>query len=193
MAGREARAGASLKLVSKFLALILRHKPEAGGLNLDPEGWAQVEDVLAAVRGRFGAFGRDELEELVRTNDRKRYAFDETGGRIRANQGHSIGVDLGLAPAPPPPLLYHGTTRRFLDSILAQGLIKGKRHHVHLSEDVETAAKVGARRAGETVVLAVDSRAMAADGHLFYLSANRIWLTDSVPPVFLAIVEPPTG
>ena len=191
MAGREARV-AALKQVSKFLALILRHKPEAGGLELNSEGWAQVEDVLVAVRGRFGAFGRGELEELVRTNDKKRYAFDETGSRIRASQGHSINVDLGLAPAPPPPLLYHGTTRRFLDSIFARGLIKGKRHHVHLSEDVETATKVGARRAGETVVLAVDSRAMAADGHLFYLSANRIWLTDSVPPVYLAIVEPPT-
>lgn len=190
MAGRE--AGAALKQVSKFLALILRHKPEAVGLTLDPEGWAQVDDVIAAVRLRFGAFGRDELEELVRTNDKKRYAFDESGSRIRASQGHSIGVDLGLAPASPPPLLYHGTTRRFLDSILAQGLIKGKRHHVHLSEDVETAAKVGARRAGETIVLAVDSRAMAEDGHPFYLSANRVWLTDAVPPLFLAIVEPPT-
>ena len=98
MARREARAGAALKQVSKFLAQILRHKPEAGSLKLDSEGWAQVEDVLVAVRGRFGAFDRDELEELVRTNDKKRYAFDETGGRIRASQGHSIGVEPCLAP-----------------------------------------------------------------------------------------------
>ncbi|HEY5723042.1 MAG TPA: RNA 2'-phosphotransferase [Allosphingosinicella sp.] len=191
MAGGEDESGAPLKQVSKFLALILRHKPEAGGLSLDPEGWAPVDAVLAAVRARFGAFGREDLGELVRTNDKKRYAFDGSGTRIRASQGHSIGVDLGLRPTEPPPLLYHGTTRRFLASILASGLVRGKRHHVHLSEDQETATIVGARRAGETIVLAVDSGAMHADGHLFFLSANRVWLTNSVPPEFLKLADLP--
>ena len=193
MACREDGRGAPLKQVSKYLALILRHKPEAGGLTLDAEGWAPVDGVLAAVRSRFGAFGRDDLEELVRTNDKRRYAFDGSGARIRASQGHSLEVDLGLEQVEPPPLLYHGTTAGFLDSILAQGLIKGKRHHVHLSEDPETAIRVGARRAGETVVLRVDSGAMAAAGHAFYRSANHVWLTDSVPPAFLRIGDPPSA
>lgn len=189
MAGGENASSAALKQVSKYLALILRHKPDAGGLTLDPEGWAPVDDVIAAVRARFGDYRREDLDELVRTNDKKRYAFDGSGTRIRASQGHSIGVDLGLRPMEPPPLLYHGTTRRFLDSILASGLVRGKRHHVHLSEDRETATIVGARRAGETIVLAVDSGAMHAAGRLFFLSANRVWLTDSVPPDFLAVLD----
>jgi putative RNA 2'-phosphotransferase len=177
----------AVKAVSKYLALILRHKPEAAGLALDGKGWAPVEDVLRAVQRRFGAFTQADLEELVRTNDKQRYALSESGTRIRASQGHSVGVDLGLEPAAPPPLFYHGTAARFLPSILLQGLVRGKRHHVHLSGDRETARKVGARRAGETVILEVRSGEMAAAGHLFYRSANGVWLTEAVPPRWLAV------
>jgi putative RNA 2'-phosphotransferase len=180
-----------LRAVSKYLALILRHKPEAAGLRLDAQGWAPVAEVLAAVQRRFGAFSHAELEELVRTNDKQRYAFDETGDRIRASQGHSVAVELDLEPAAPPALLYHGTVDRFLDSILKQGLVKGRRHHVHLSGDEETARKVGGRRAGETVILAVRAGEMAAAGHGFYRSANGVWLTDRVPPDYLAPLSTP--
>jgi putative RNA 2'-phosphotransferase len=178
-----------MKQISKFLALVLRHKPEVGRLTLDAEGWADADQVIAAVARRFGGFDRAALEELVRTNDKSRYAFDDTGTRIRASQGHSIPIDLDLQPAEPPPVLYHGTTRRFLDSILRQGLVKGKRHHVHLSADVETALKVGARRGAEAVVLAVASGEMK--DRPFFLSANGVWLTDHVPPDYLSRISTP--
>ena len=183
MAGGEG----AVKAVSKYLALVLRHKPEAAGLVLDAEGWAPVDDVLRAVRRRFGAFSGADLQELVRSNDKQRYALDETGTRIRASQGHSVQVELGLEPVAPPPLLYHGTAARFLPSILDRGLVKGKRHHVHLSGDIETARKVGARRSGETAILEVRAADMAAAGHLFYRSANGVWLTEAVPPRWLAV------
>ena len=181
-----AGAQGAVKAASKYLALILRHRPEAGGLTLDPEGWAPVDDVLAALGRRFGRFERAELEELVRTNDKKRFAFDASGGRIRASQGHSVAVELGLEPVAPPAILYHGTTDRFLPSILEQGLVKGRRNHVHLSEDWETALTVGGRRAGGTAILAVRAGEMAAAGHLFYRSANGVWLTDRVPARWLS-------
>ncbi len=177
-----------MKQISKFLALILRHKPEAGKLSLGPEGWADVEEVLAAIQGRFGAFDRDTLDELVRTNDKQRYAFDETGTRVRANQGHSVDVDLGLQPTRPPSILYHGTAERFLPSIFQQGLVRGRRRHVHLSPDVGTALKIGSRRGGAAVVLEVLSGEMA--DHAFYRSANGVWLTDHVPPRFLRLATP---
>ena len=176
-----------MKQISKFLALILRHKPEVGGLRLDAEGWADVEAVLAAIRQRFGDFDRRQLDELVRTSDKQRYAFDESGGKIRANQGHSIPIDLKLTPVAPPPLLYHGTSERLVGAILEQGLVRGRRHHVHLSPDLETAMRVGARRSGRPVVLQVWSRAMAE--HLFFRSANDVWLTDHVPPAYLRLLD----
>jgi putative RNA 2'-phosphotransferase len=182
----DARQGGSKAHVSKFLALILRHRPEVGKLSLSRGGWAEVEAVLAAIRARFGAFDRAELEELVRTNDKSRYAFDESGERIRASQGHSVPVDLELQPAEPPPFLYHGTGKRFLPSILEEGLRKGNRHHVHLSADVETALKVGRRRGGEVAVLEVRSGEMAG---AFYRSANGVWLTDHVLPEYLRVLR----
>ena len=188
MAGGEG----GVRQVSKYLALILRHKPEAAGLTLDEGGWAPVEAVVAAVQRRFGPFARDDLKTLVRDNDKKRYAFDETGIRIRASQGHSVAVELGLDPVVPPPLLWHGAKRAFLPSILAEGLNPGKRHHVHLSLDVETARRVGDRRVGETVILEVRSADMAAAGHPVYLSANGVWLCKLVPPGFLRM-EPPAS
>jgi putative RNA 2'-phosphotransferase len=175
----------AVKAVSKYLALILRHRPEAAGLVLDAEGWAPVDDVLAAVAKRFAGFTHADLEELVRSNDKQRYALDASGTRIRANQGHSVEVELGLAPVAPPPLLYHGTVDRFLPSILEGGLVKGRRQHVHLSTDVATARTVAGRRAGEAVILEVRAGDMAAAGHIFLRSANGVWLTDAVPAAFL--------
>lgn len=173
----------------KFLALILRHRPEVGGLTLDGEGWAPVDSVLAALRTRFGAFTHDDLEALVRADEKGRYAFDAAGLRIRASQGHSVAVDLGLAPVEPPETLYHGTVARFLESILAEGLKPGSRQHVHLSPDVGTARQVAARRAGDKAILEVASLSLARTGHPFYKSANGVWLTGAVPPEFLAVVQ----
>jgi putative RNA 2'-phosphotransferase len=176
-----------MRQISKFLALILRHKPEAAGIVLDGAGWADVEAVIAAVARRFGGFDRGRLEELVRSNDKQRYAFDESGTRIRANQGHSVPVELELERLEPPPLLYHGTAERFLASILAEGLMKGRRHHVHLSPDAETAIRVGRRRGGAVALLEIRSGDMP--DHAFYRSANRVWLTEHVPPACLRLLS----
>jgi putative RNA 2'-phosphotransferase len=189
MAGSPGKTGA-VKHISKFLALILRHKPEAGGIVLDGAGWADVDAVVAAVRKRHGDFDRADLEELVRSSDKQRYAFDEAGTRIRASQGHSVPVELGLEPLESPALLYHGTAERFLPLILEQGLFRGRRHHVHLSADVLTASKVGERR-GPAAVLEVRSGEMTEQ--LFYRSANGVWLTDYVPPLFLKVHQPGDG
>jgi putative RNA 2'-phosphotransferase len=174
-----------LVTVSKFLAKHLRHTPEVLGLTLQPGGWVSVDDLLSATERVGFAISYDELIECVETNDKKRFSFDDTGDFIRANQGHSVEVDLQLEEKEPPGILYHGTVERFLASIMAEGLKKGKRHHVHLSKDMDTARKVGARR-GQPVVLRVDAGKMHAKGFRFFLSANGVWLTDSVPAVFLA-------
>ena len=175
----------NLKQTSKRLSYVLRHRPDSVGLTLDEAGWVPVEDLLKAMR-----LSRSQLEEVVATNDKQRFVISPDGDRIRANQGHSVEVDLQLDPAAPPDTLYHGTVARNLDSIRKDGLIRGSRHHVHLSADPETATKVGARR-GKPVILEVDSKAMAAAGHVFYRSANGVWLTGSVPPSFLVL--PGTG
>jgi putative RNA 2'-phosphotransferase len=173
-----------LVTVSKFLAKHLRHAPDALGLTLQPGGWVSV-DVLLAASSRLGfPISYDELIECVETNDKQRFSFDDTGDLIRANQGHSVEVDLQLEEKQPPDVLYHGTVERFLAAIEAEGLKKGKRHHVHLSRDVETAHKVGSRR-GKPILLQVDARKMYDAGFKFYLSANGVWLTDSVPAAFL--------
>jgi putative RNA 2'-phosphotransferase len=174
-----------LVTVSKFLAKHLRHAPDALGLTLQPGGWVAVDELLTASARAGFAISYDELIECVETNDKQRFAFDATGDRIRANQGHSVEVDLELEEQEPPEVLYHGTVERFLASILAGGLQKGKRHHVHLSMDVETARKVGARR-GQPVILRVEARKMHNQGFKFFRSANGVWLADSVPAVFLA-------
>ena len=170
--------------VSKYLSLHLRHQPEKLGLELAPGGWVEVADLLAACARDGFPLTRAELEEVVVTSDKQRFSFDDTGTQLRANQGHSVEVDLQLEPAAPPPLLYHGTPERFVAPILEKGLLKMKRHHVHLSPTVETPRKVGARR-GRPVILAVDAAAMHRDGHVFYCSANGVWLTDRVPPQYL--------
>jgi putative RNA 2'-phosphotransferase len=174
-----------LVTLSKFLAKHLRHAPEALGLTLQPGGWVPVDDLLAASERIGFPISYDELIECVETNEKKRFSFDDTGDLIRANQGHSVAVDLQLEEQVPPDVLFHGTVERFLASIMAEGLKKGKRHHVHLSRDIETARKVGARR-GKPVILRVDARMMHQEGFKFFLSANGVWLTESVPAAYLA-------
>lgn len=169
---------------SKYLSKHLRHSPESIGLTLAEGGWVGVDDLLAAcARNRF-SLSRAELHEVVEKNSKRRFSFDETGTRIRANQGHSVDVDLQLSPTTPPDVLYHGTGHDSVEAILQAGLIKMNRHHVHLSVDVETATKVGARH-GRPVVLVVDAKAMSAAGHRFYVSDNGVWLVDVVPSEFL--------
>ncbi|WP_435022348.1 RNA 2'-phosphotransferase [Tundrisphaera sp. TA3] len=171
--------------VSKYLSKYLRHSPEELGLSLLPGGWVPVDDLLAAAASHGFPISYDELVEVVETNDKRRFSFDDGGDRIRANQGHSVAVDLQLEEKEPPDLLYHGTVERSLPSILSRGLIRGDRHHVHLSSDRETARRVGARR-GRPVVLEVAAGRMHRDGIAFFVSANGVWLVDAVPPGYLA-------
>ena len=173
-----------LVATSKFLSLVLRHRPDVISIELDAEGWVPVEDLLAACAQHGRAISREQLDTVVRTNDKQRFAFSADGTRIRANQGHSLPVDLGLVPVEPPDLLYHGTVPRFLDSIRRDGLTKGNRHHVHLSPDIQTATKVGKRR-GRPIVLVIEAGRMFRDGHKFFRSENGVWLTDAVPPAYL--------
>lgn len=173
--------------VSKYLSKHLRHQPERIGLELDEGGWVEIDALLTAAAGHGFPITRDELERVVAVNDKKRFAIE--GGRIRASQGHSVEVDLGLPAATPPPYLYHGTVARNLDAIRAEGLRPMNRHDVHLSADRETATRVGARR-GRPVVLAVDAGAMHRDGHVFHVSANGVWLTRAVPPRYLRFPQP---
>jgi putative RNA 2'-phosphotransferase len=171
---------------SKFLSYVLRHHPEAIGAELDEQGWIGIDTLLAKLVAHGRPLTRAELEELVRTSDKQRFAIE--GERIRANQGHSLAVDLALAPREPPEVLHHGTVERFLGPIRRDGLLRGARTHVHLSADVETARIVAARR-GEPVILTVDARAMHAEGRVFFLSDNGVWLTEHVPPRFLRAKE----
>ncbi|MFF3502096.1 RNA 2'-phosphotransferase [Streptomyces sp. NPDC003247] len=172
--------------VSKYLSKHLRHQPERIGLRLDDGGWVEIETLIAAAAAHGFPITRDELDHVVAANDKKRFAVE--GSRIRASQGHSIEVDLGLPPATPPPYLYHGTTDRCLDAIRVEGLRPMNRHDVHLSPDRETATRVGARR-GRPVVLSVDAGAMHRDGYVFHVSANGVWLTKAVPPRYLRFSE----
>ncbi|WP_229403444.1 RNA 2'-phosphotransferase [Micromonospora okii] len=169
--------------LSKRMSRALRHEPARLGLIPDRAGWVPVDDLLAALR-----VDRADLDTVVAGNDKQRFAVERGPDgidRIRANQGHSIPVELGLPPAVPPERLYHGTGADAVDSIRADGLHRGGRHHVHLSADVETARRVGARRGGAVVVFTVDAAAMARDGHVFHRSANGVWLTDAVSPGYL--------
>ncbi len=170
--------------VSKYLAKHLRHAPHELGLELQPGGWVPVDDLLTAAEKHGFPIAYDDLVECVETNDKQRYAFDVSGELIRANQGHSVEIDLQLEEREPPETLYHGTVERFLPSILEEGLVRGRRHHVHLSQDVLTATRVGARR-GKPVILTVDAGRMHQEGHKFYRSANGVWLANSVPPAYL--------
>jgi putative RNA 2'-phosphotransferase len=178
--------------ISKFLSLHLRHQPERLGLTLGPGGWVDVRMLLAACAQHGMPLTRAELDEIVARNNKQRFSFDESGERIRANQGHSVEVDLQLTPVAPPDVLYHGTGEHAVPAILRQGLLKMARQHVHLSADVSTAHMVG-KRHGRPVIFQVDAAAMADAGMLFYCSANGVWLTDHVPPQYLTIIEKPNG
>lgn len=173
---------------SKYLSKHLRHQPERLGLTLEPGGWVGVEELLAALEQRSFRLTPAELEEVVERNDKRRFSFDPTGTRIRANQGHSVEVDLELAPTAPPRRLYHGTADRNLEAIRRSGLHRHRRHHVHLSPDQPAARRVGARH-GRPVVLEVAAGRMAERGHSFYLTDNGVWLVEAVPPEFLSEVR----
>ncbi|MFD6493907.1 RNA 2'-phosphotransferase [Streptomyces sp. NPDC059944] len=173
--------------VSKYLSKHLRHQPERIGLTLGEGGWVEIDALITAAAAHGFRFTREELDHVVTHNDKRRFAID--GARIRASQGHSVEVDLGLPEATPPAYLYHGTVARTLDAIRAEGLKPMKRHAVHLSADRETATRVGARR-GRPVVLSVDAAAMHRDGHVFRVSANGVWLTEAVPPRYLRFPGP---
>ncbi|MGW2398413.1 RNA 2'-phosphotransferase [Kitasatospora sp. NPDC001664] len=170
--------------VSKTLSRVLRHDPASIGITLDEAGWVPVDTLLDALRRKGTRITRDELDHVVATNNKKRFAFSEDGSAIRASQGHSVAVDLGLAAAEPPAVLYHGTTGASLDAIFREGLRPMSRQDVHLSADTETAVRVGSRH-GRPVVLTVDAAGLHAAGHEFRISANGVWLTDAVPPGYL--------
>ena len=173
-----------MKKYSKFMSLILRHQPEVGNLTLDSAGWAKVTDVLAALRAHVGPISRTEFDTLVAENDKQRFAFNDRRDKIRASQGHSLAVELALPEATPPDRLYHGTKRSVLGSIIKDGLKPGKRQHVHLSADLDTANIVAARRAGESVILVIETKSCP---HPFFLSENGVWLTEAVPPSALGV------
>jgi putative RNA 2'-phosphotransferase len=171
---------------SRRLAYHLRHAPERIGIELDSAGWVDVDVLLTALAAHGKGMSRADLDRVVAENDKRRFAFDATGTRIRASQGHSVEVDLDLPVAIPPDLLYHGTVAAFLPAILRTGLRPMNRHDVHLSHDAGTATTVGARR-GTATVLTVDAGRMARDGHEFRVSANGVWLARAVPPEYLTV------
>ncbi|HEX8772700.1 MAG TPA: RNA 2'-phosphotransferase [Pyrinomonadaceae bacterium] len=172
--------------ISKFLSLVLRHKPELIGLTLDSAGWVSVSELLRACQAHGQPLTLEELHKVISSNDKQRFSLSADERMIRANQGHSISVELGYSPAIPPDMLYHGTVEKFLPFILEEGLKKGYRHHVHLSPDMETARRVGQRR-GKPIVLKVESGRMYKDGRQFFRSENGVWLTEHVPPHYLII------
>lgn len=173
----------SLTNISKYISLILRHKPEVIGISLDEHGWADVNELVAGIN-KTQPFSKEQLEEIVRTDDKQRYSFNEDKSLIRANQGHSIPVDVELSEKQPPDILYHGTGEKYVTSIDKQGLLPKSRLYVHLSKDFDTALKVGARH-GKPVVYRIAAQKMAEDGYKFYLSVNGVWLTKEVPTKYL--------
>ncbi len=170
--------------ISKFLSLVLRHKPETIGITLDENGWTDVSVLIEKVNAHGMALDRTQLQHIVDTNPKKRFALNDTGYKIRASQGHSVNIELGYVPKEPPAILYHGTSETALASILATGLEKRSRQHVHLSADKETAMKVGQRH-GKPVVLEVLAAKMYQDRFIFFLSDNGVWLTSAVPVQYL--------
>ncbi len=172
--------------ISRYLSYILRHRPDTAAVSLDDAGWAAVVDVLDACRRRGWDVAEGDLTEVVATNDKQRFALSPDGRLIRANQGHSVGVELGLVPLAPPVQLYHGTSLGGLELIEVEGLRKMSRDLVHLSADPQTAREVG-RRHGQPIVLTVAADRMHGDRHVFYRSDNGVWLTDRVPPEYLEI------
>lgn len=174
----------NLVRISKFLSLVLRHKPETIGLELDEQGWARVDELLSKANMADLPMDRVLLRQVVEGSDKKRFAFSADGEKIRANYGHSIAIDLGRESAEPPEFLFHGTAIRFIVSIKMKGIIPQERIHVHLSPDEESAMEVG-RRHGSPIVLTIKARRMYEDGFKFYPSASGIWLTEKVPSEYI--------
>jgi putative RNA 2'-phosphotransferase len=170
--------------ISKFLSLVLRHRPETIGIQLDKNGWTDVNDLIKKANKYGVKFDRKLLDHVVETNTKKRFAFDETFEKIRASQGHSINIDLGYKPQKPPEILYHGTAKASVQSIIETGLEKRDRQYVHLSADIKTAIKVGQRH-GKPVVFKVFAEQMYNDNFEFFISENGVWLTDAVPKKYL--------
>ena len=173
----------SLTDTSRFLSLILRHKPDVIGISLDEHGWASVPEIIEGI-GRTRPFNMEMLEEIVRTDEKMRYSFNQDKTKIRANQGHSLPVDAELTPCEPPEFLYHGTGEKYLTSIEKNGLIPKTRLYVHLSREYDTAVNVGSRH-GKPIVYKVNTAKMSQDGYKFFISANGVWLTKAVPPEYL--------
>jgi putative RNA 2'-phosphotransferase len=174
--------------ISKFLSLVLRHQPQLIGITLDDQGWVNVDELLKQANSNGQVLTHEILNHVVETNAKKRFAFDDKKQKIRASQGHSVEVELGYRPQTPPQVLYHGTGDKSVSSILNSGLEKRSRQHVHLSDNLETAVKVGQRH-GKPVVFNVQAGKMHQQGYLFYLSENGVWLTDIVPSEFLKLAE----
>lgn len=168
---------------SKFISLILRHRPEAIGIALDEHGWADVNELINGI-SRSRPFTMKGLERIVAQDPKQRYSFNQDKSKIRANQGHSINVDVELKELTPPDILYHGTGMKNVDSIDKEGLKPMNRLYVHLSKDIETATKVGSRH-GKPFIYLIDCKSMVNDGYRFYLSENGIWLTKEVPLRYL--------
>ena len=175
-----------LKKISKRFSYVLRHCPESIGLELGEGGWVEVDDLRAALAEDGVLVSRTLLDQVVGENDKQRFELSQDGERIRARQGHSTEVDLGYEPATPPQVLFHGTADRNLDSIFSQGLLKGRRHHVHMSTNRQTMLEVAARH-GKPVLLSIDAGRMHAEGHEFFVTGNGVWLTDHVPPEYLSV------
>ena len=173
--------------VSKFISLLLRHHPEVLNLKMDEHGWVSVIDLVEGIN-QGQPFTLEDLQTIVATDQKQRYSFNEDGSKIRANQGHSIDVDVELEPTCPPDVLYHGSATRFQASIHHQGLLPRSRLYVHLSSDVATAKAVG-KRHGKVIVYMIDAKQMVQDGYLFYLSKNKEWLTKEVPVQYLEVME----
>lgn len=174
--------------ISRFLSLVLRHKPETVGLALDSQGWVSIDELIAKSNAAGIRLDREDLLQVVETSDKKRFSVSVDGQLIRAAQGHSVAVELGLPPRQPPNLLYHGTATRFLDSILAEGLNPQSRQQVHLSNDKAVAFRVGQRH-GKPVVLEIEAFHMYAKGFKFFMADNGVWLTAQVPPEFLTAMS----
>jgi putative RNA 2'-phosphotransferase len=176
-----------LTKASKFMSYVLRHGAAEVGVTMSADGWVALDDLIQQSQNHT-PLTEDLVHEVVATNEKRRFALSDDGRSIRASQGHSIRIDLGLSPETPPPVLYHGTSEKSVASIRQEGLVPGDRNHVHLSSDINTAIVVG-RRHGRPVVLEVAADAMHTDGHQFYLSENKVWLTDAVPPAYLAFPD----
>ncbi len=171
-------------IISKFLSLVLRHQPETIGIQLDKNGWTDVNELIEKANNYGIKFNRETLNHIVATNSKKRFAFNDTLDKIRASQGHSVEIELGYTNQKPPEILFHGTAEKFVQSILDTGLEKRNRQHVHLSSDLETAIKVGQRH-GKPFIFNVLAEQMYNDNFQFYISENGVWLTDNVPTKYL--------